>query len=137
MPESKLYEVKSIKRGKFIYVSAKNNLSSRNNSSVAAICYDQDTLNVGFIQQFIQVASCNCSDPCSCETHVYVIVKLAERIASFPTLIPGIKVPNTHEYKLTDKLKLFPCTHLVGACILMDVNDKYYISLPLNSKERE
>ncbi|KAK3922756.1 UDP-N-acetylmuramoyl-L-alanyl-D-glutamate--2,6-diaminopimelate ligase [Frankliniella fusca] len=133
---TKAYEVKSLKRGKFIYIPEQNNLSKRQDSSIAAY-EDEDTANVCVIQQFLRGFTCECSDPCSCESHMYAVVKVAQKIAGFPTLVPGVEVPNTHEYKISDIVKIIPCTTLLGACISININSKCYISRPLNGRERE
>ncbi|KAK3925108.1 D-alanine--D-alanine ligase [Frankliniella fusca] len=133
---SKAYELKSVKQGKFIYVSQKANLSKCKDSTVA-VYRDENTLNVGVIQTFYQGYTCYCSNACTCESHIYVLVNTAFKKESFPTLIPGIVVPNIHEYALTNEAKLFPCTSLLGSCVLININKKNFISMPLNSKERE
>ncbi|KAK3932331.1 Triosephosphate isomerase [Frankliniella fusca] len=125
-----------LKQGKYLYVALSNRASCQRDSS-AVVFTQNDSQEVGIVEKFLRIYNCNCSSKCSCETEVYALVLKTKIVNSFRTLLPGVYVPNTHEYVLTEEVVIVPSKNLHGVCVKMQIAGKLYISKPCNSHEIE
>ncbi|KAE8740480.1 hypothetical protein FOCC_FOCC014008 [Frankliniella occidentalis] len=132
----KMLKFKCLKRGRYVYVAASSNVSTCRDSTAAKYKCNNES-NIGFVQTFLRLYVCECADKCSCASQIFALIQKAKVVMRFKTLIPDVEVPNVCQYKRTKIFHLVPPSDLEGSCIVMNINQKLYISVPLNDMEVE
>ncbi|CAG5075409.1 Protein of unknown function [Cotesia congregata] len=125
-----------LKDGK-LYISDQYSRDLKTISSDVQYIDNTGTPCFGRIYCFTKITECKCLTACHCNGIHQAIIKKFEFNNAFQLSYNNIKIPYLYEFWITEEYVAVPVQFLKSVCISMEVDNRSFIAVPVNTTELE